>query len=117
MKRRFCGAKKSDNPVSAPHIFPLLSKTKQDTQMPRPLCAACDGCWKGVVEKMRKKYGWLFGLTLAAIAGILMGGRLMKKQPVEVSVITLEPQLVEQTVSCSGKVEAAKSQNVYLRCV
>ena len=87
--------------------------------MPRPLCAACDGCWKGVVEKMRKKYGWLFGLTLAAIAGILMGGRLMKKPPVEVSVITLEPQLVEQTVSCSGKVEAAKSQNVYLdmRCV
>ncbi len=67
-----------------------------------------------MVEKMRKKYGWLFGLTLAAIVGIVMGGRLMRKPPAEVTVITLEPQLVEQTVSCSGKVETAKSQNVYL---
>lgn len=40
--------------------------------------------------------------------------RFAKQPPVEVTAITLQPQLVEQTVSCSGKVEAAKSQNVYL---
>ena len=80
----------------------------------RHLCGVCDGCWKGVVGKMKKKYVWLFVLTLAAISGILLGGRWIKKPPAEVTVITLQPQLVEQTVSCSGKVEAAKSQNVYL---
>ena len=63
---------------------------------------------------MKKKYIWLFSLTLTAIAGILLGGRFAKQPPVEVTAITLQPQLVEQTVSCSGKVEAAKSQNVYL---
>lgn len=63
---------------------------------------------------MKKKYVWLIVLTLTAISGILLGGYLTKKPPVEVRVITLQPQLVEQTVSCSGKIEAAKSQNVYL---
>ena len=63
---------------------------------------------------MKKKYIWLMVLTLTAISGILLGGHLTKTPPVEVRVVTLQPQLVEETVSCSGKVEAAKSQNVYL---
>ena len=63
---------------------------------------------------MKKKYVWLIVLTLTAISGILLGGYLTKTPPVEVRVVTLQPQLVEQTVSCSGKIEAAKSQNVYL---
>lgn len=60
-----------------------------------------------------KKYGWLAGITLLAIAGVLIAGKVTRTEPLEVSVITLESGSAVKTVSCSGQIEASESREVY----
>jgi multidrug efflux pump subunit AcrA (membrane-fusion protein) len=61
-----------------------------------------------------KKYVVLAVATCLAIVAVIGCGAMVKKPPVEVSAVELQPRTVEQTVTCSGKVEAADNQNVVL---
>lgn len=61
-----------------------------------------------------KKYVWLVlgtGLAVAAIFGIKTW---TTEEEISVSLVTIEPQTVQQTVKCTGKVEASKSRKVYV---
>lgn len=61
-----------------------------------------------------KKYVWLVlgtGLAVAAIFGIKAW---TTKEEIPVTLMTIEPQTVQQTVNCTGKVEASESQAVYV---
>ena len=60
-----------------------------------------------------KKYVALGAVTVLSLAGVLLAGWTMKKSVTEVDIYTVSPQLVEQTVTCSGKVESAESREVY----
>ena len=60
-----------------------------------------------------KKYIWLgvaTGLAILAIFGIR---RMTTVKEVEVTLVTIEPQTIRQTVTCTGKVEASESRAVY----
>lgn len=59
-----------------------------------------------------KKYGFLLGATVLVIAAIVLVGRVGKKE-VTVDLLTMQPRQAEQTVTCTGKIEAAKVENVY----
>lgn len=61
-----------------------------------------------------KRYVVLAVATCLAMAAVIGCGALIKKPPVEVSAVELQPRLVEQTVTCSGKVEAADNQSIVL---
>lgn len=54
-----------------------------------------------------KKYGWLIGGTVAAMALILAAGRVWRAQVPTVETVVLTRSAVEQTVQCTGKVEEA----------
>ncbi len=61
-----------------------------------------------------KKYLWLVlgaGLAVAAIFGI-KAWTTEEEKPV--TLMTIEPQTVQQTVKCTGKVEASESRAVYV---
>ncbi len=61
-----------------------------------------------------KKYLWLVlgtGLAVAAIFGIKA---LTTEEKIPVTLVTVEPQTVQQTVKCTGKVEVSESQAVYV---
>lgn len=60
-----------------------------------------------------KKYVWLAVVTVLALTGVLLVGEAVRVEPLEVSVMTLEPQMAVKTVSCSGKIEAAESRKIY----
>lgn len=66
-----------------------------------------------------KRYVMLFTFTLIAIAGILAFGRIRQSSVAQVRVYEVKPRLVEQTVTCTGRVEEAESEDVYveLPCV
>lgn len=61
-----------------------------------------------------KKYGILAVATVLSIAAIVLAGNWMDKPEKQVSVYMAATQQVEQTVVCTGTVESANSQNVYL---
>lgn len=54
-----------------------------------------------------KKYWWLFGATVAAVALILGVSRVARARVPEIETVTLTRGTVEQTVQCTGKVEEA----------
>lgn len=61
-----------------------------------------------------KKYLWLVlgtGLAVAAIFGIKAW---TTEEEIPVTLMTVEPQTVQQTVKCTGKVEASESRAVYV---
>ncbi len=61
-----------------------------------------------------KKYIWLVlgtGLAVAAIFGIKTW---TTEEEIPVTLITIDPQTVQQTVKCTGKVEMSESQAVYV---
>ncbi len=61
-----------------------------------------------------KKYLWLVlgtGLAVAAIFGIKAWAT---EEEIPVTLMTIEPQTVQQTVKCTGKVEASESRAVYV---
>ncbi len=60
-----------------------------------------------------KKYSILLTATAMLMAGIVIAGKLTKTPETPVRLYTLEPQLMEQTVTCSGKIEPAESKNLY----
>lgn len=60
-----------------------------------------------------KKYIWLgvaTGLAILAIFGIR---RMTTSKEVPVTLVTIEPQTIRQTVTCTGKVEAGENRAVY----
>lgn len=60
--------------------------------------------------KRYKKYIWLFGITALLFAAFWWGGNVLQSQTVAVTVRVLQPQTVEQTVVCSGKLEKAGNE-------
>lgn len=61
-----------------------------------------------------KKYVWLALVTGVAIAAIFGIKALTTQKEILVTLVTVQPQTVQQTVKCTGKVEASKSQAVYV---
>lgn len=68
---------------------------------------------------MWKRYAGLLLATGAAIGAILWGNAKNREMEPEVTVYTLQPALLEETVACTGRIEAAESEDVYvtLPCV
>ena len=61
-----------------------------------------------------KKYVWLAIVTCLAVVTIFGIKTLTVQEAISVKLITVEPQTVQQTVRCTGKVQAAESQPVYV---
>ncbi len=69
--------------------------------------------WKA--EKATKKtYGLLFTFTALAISGILISRPLMEKSAPVVTLYTVEARSATDTVTCTGRIEAADSEDVYV---
>jgi multidrug efflux pump subunit AcrA (membrane-fusion protein) len=62
-----------------------------------------------------KKFVMLFVFTLIAISGVIIAGIFFKNSIVTVSVVKVEPLTVENAVTCTGRVEHAKTTNVYVK--
>jgi multidrug efflux pump subunit AcrA (membrane-fusion protein) len=62
-----------------------------------------------------KKYVMLFIFTLVAVTGVLIAGTFFKNSIVAVSVVKVAPLTVENAVTCTGRVERAKTTNVYVK--
>nr|WP_319488100.1 HlyD family efflux transporter periplasmic adaptor subunit [uncultured Caproiciproducens sp.] len=60
-----------------------------------------------------KKYVMLFTFTLLAVAGMFTWGVFSRNSVVQVSVVKLNPLTVENSVTCSGRVERISTHNVY----
>ena len=61
-----------------------------------------------------KKYVWLAIGTALAVAAIFGIKALTAKEEISVKLVTLQPQTVQQTVQCTGKVQASESRAVYV---
>ncbi len=61
-----------------------------------------------------KRYLMLFTFTLLFITGILAYGRLRQTSVTKVAVYEVQPRLVEQTVTCTGRIETTDSENVFV---
>ena len=61
-----------------------------------------------------KKYVWLAIGTVISISLIFGVGAVVKQAPIQVSLFTAGLSTVEQTVVCTGKVEAADGREVYV---
>ncbi len=61
-----------------------------------------------------KKYVWLVLGTAFAVAAIFGIKAWRTEEETAVTLTTIEPQTVQQTVICTGKVEASKSREVYV---
>lgn len=66
-----------------------------------------------------KKYVLLFSATLLAIAGIVLSKPLLIPSVTAVTLYEVEPKTVEDTITCTGRVEAAESKEVFtdLPCI
>ncbi len=62
-----------------------------------------------------KKYVMLLAFTLIATAGITIAGVFFRNSIVEVSVVKVQPLTVENAVTCSGRVEYAKTTSVFVQ--
>ncbi|HBT64260.1 MAG TPA: hypothetical protein DEB10_06325 [Ruminococcaceae bacterium] len=62
-----------------------------------------------------RKYVILITFTSIIIAGIVIFGKMIQATGMEVTVYKIKPRPVKQTVSCSGRVEAAESEDVYVK--
>ena len=60
-----------------------------------------------------KKYVVLALVTVVAISGVVLYASLGEDVETAVSTYRVKPGLLEQTVSCNGKVEAVSTKNVY----
>ncbi|MDD3692405.1 MAG: efflux RND transporter periplasmic adaptor subunit [Oscillospiraceae bacterium] len=61
-----------------------------------------------------KRYVMLFTFTFLFITGILAYGRIRQTSVAKVAVYEVQPRLVEQTVTCTGRVEISESENVFV---
>ena len=61
-----------------------------------------------------KKYVMLSTFTLLIIAGVAIAGTFFRNSIATVSVVKVEPLTVENAVTCTGRVERAKTTNVYV---
>ncbi|MDD2361768.1 MAG: efflux RND transporter periplasmic adaptor subunit [Oscillospiraceae bacterium] len=62
-----------------------------------------------------KRYVMLITFTLVIIAGIIIFGKFQNPFGVEVGVYKVKTKLIEQTVTCTGRVEEAESEDVYVK--
>ena len=61
----------------------------------------------------KKIYALLFGVTALIIAGIVTFNILTTDNRPQVSVYTVEPQSVSDSIDCSGKIEAQSSEEIF----
>lgn len=64
---------------------------------------------------MKKPYAVLFTITAVAIAGILLAKPLLIESAPSVTLYTVEPRSAEDTVTCTGRIETADSEDVYVK--
>lgn len=62
---------------------------------------------------MVKKYAILFSFTIIAIVGIHFFGNSIKCKTINVNAIKLNYISIENTITCSGKIQAANSNDVF----
>lgn len=62
-----------------------------------------------------KRYVTLFSVTAALIISLILGGSYVKSKIAKAEIINLTPTEVENTITCTGKVENSKSRNVYVK--
>lgn len=62
-----------------------------------------------------KKYISLIAFTSILITAIILLGQNLKSSGQEVTVYEVKPRLVKQTVTCTGRIEAAESEQVYVK--
>ncbi len=62
---------------------------------------------------MVKKYAILFSFTLIAIIGIYFSNNAIKGKTVNVNAMKLDYTSIENTITCSGKIQAANGNNVF----
>lgn len=60
-----------------------------------------------------KKYVMLFTFTLVLTAAILISGQIIKKSRIPVTVVKASASTAEDTVTCTGKVEALTKNDVF----
>ncbi len=60
-----------------------------------------------------KKYAMLFAFTAAAIVLIAVAGNSVKGSVIRVTAIGVVPTVVEDTVTCNGRVESYPGNNIY----
>ncbi|MGX8702553.1 efflux RND transporter periplasmic adaptor subunit [Caproiciproducens sp.] len=60
-----------------------------------------------------KKYVMLLSFTAVMVAGILTWGVFSRNSAVPVSIVKVNPVTVENSVTCSGRVERVSTHNVY----
>ncbi len=63
---------------------------------------------------MKKTYGLLFTFTALAISGILISRPFLEKSAPAVTLYTVEARSAIDTVTCTGRIEAAESEDVYV---
>ena len=61
-----------------------------------------------------KRYGILLASTLLLAAGMRVAGWAMREEVPQVEVHQAETQTVEDQILCSGKIESAESEKVYV---
>lgn len=62
-----------------------------------------------------KRYVMLITFTSIVIAGILLYGRLQTSSGTEITAYKVKTTMIEETVTCTGRVEAAESEDVYVK--
>ncbi len=62
-----------------------------------------------------KKYGVLLFATALILGGLISTRVLTREKPKRVQTVTVTPQTVRRTVECTGRVEAAESEDVFVQ--
>jgi multidrug efflux pump subunit AcrA (membrane-fusion protein) len=68
---------------------------------------------KGVIT-MKKYYAMLFTFTAIVIIGMQIVKQTIVQSYTDVTIFEVQAETVEETVTCTGKVETAEADNVYL---
>lgn len=63
---------------------------------------------------MKKRYVLLFAFTSLTMISILLISPLMKKSSTEVSLYDMQQEIIEENVTCTGRIESVDGKDVYV---
>lgn len=62
-----------------------------------------------------KKYMALFSFTLILITGVMFIGKFIKPKVLDVETICIVPQVGEEFITCSGKIEYSEGEKIFVK--